>query len=75
MSSHISKIINTNYNMQCPPCDYVHSPLQCTFFTNLESNEKYNYAAKVPYPGILSILAKSHSLLHKGHTLLVFNQR
>ena len=26
-----------------------------------------------PYPGILSILAKSHSLLHRGHTLLVLN--
>ncbi len=29
----------------------------------------------LPYPGILSIFAKSHSLLHNGHTDRVFNQR
>lgn len=29
----------------------------------------------VPYPGILSILANSHSLLQRGHTLLVRSQR
>ena len=28
-----------------------------------------------PYPGIRSIFAKSHSLLHNGQTLRVFNQR
>ena len=28
-----------------------------------------------PYPGMRSILAKSHSLLHNGQTLRVFNQR
>lgn len=33
------------------------------------------YIPNCPYPGIRSILAKSHSLLQRGHTLLVFNQR
>ena len=28
-----------------------------------------------PYPGIRSILAKSHSLLHSGQTERVFNHR
>ncbi len=32
-----------------------------------------NYAPITPYPGILSIFAKSHSLLHSGHTLRVFS--
>jgi hypothetical protein len=38
------------------------------------NTKNYGYMP-TPYPGIRSILAKSHSLLQSGHTLRVFNHR
>ena len=43
------------------------------YISSSESKEKPHMPT--PYPGIRSILAKSHSLLHSGQTLRVFNHR